>query len=128
MSNRTVAAIFAVVLAALALFAAHNWLGFGMAACALLVLGLVLGFGRLRLALVLVFVAYVVLLTGMARLAGSSRLILGLPAATALLVYGIWPMPLLAALLYGVVFRSSVLPDDKLRKFLAEHGRRRPAE
>jgi hypothetical protein len=128
MSDRTVAAIFAVALAALVLFPLHAWLGFGIAACALLVLGLVLGFARLHPALLLVFAAYVALLAGMVWLADSSRLILGLPAATALLVYGIWPMPLLAALLYGLLFRSSVLPDDKLEKFLAEHGRRRPAE
>jgi hypothetical protein len=128
MSDRTVAAIFAVALAALALFPLHAWLGFGIAACALLVLGLALGFTRLHPALLILFAAYVGLLAGMVWFAESSRLILGLPAATALLVYGIWPMPLLAALLYGLLFRSSVLPDDKLEKFLAEHGRRRPAE
>lgn len=128
MSDRTVAAMFAVALVALVLFPFHAWLGFGVAVCALLVLGLVLGFTRLHPALLLLFATYVALLAGMVWLADSSGLILGLPAATALLVYGIWPMPLLAALLYGLLFRSSVLPDNKLEKFLAKHGRRRPAE
>ena len=128
MRDRIVAAVLAAALAALLRFPVNDWLSFGIAVCALLVLGLALGFGRVRPSLLLLFGAYVALLAAMARLADSPRLILGLPAGTALLVYGIWPMPLVAGLLYGLWFRSSVLPEDRLQKFLAEHGRRRPAD
>jgi hypothetical protein len=96
-----------------------------------LVLGLALGHGAARrrpaigLSLALLFAGYVLLLSGMVFAdATALRLVGGLPAGTALLVYGIWPVPLLAGLLYALVFRSAVLPPDKLNKFLAEHGRR----
>ncbi len=125
MSDRLTGGILVCAAAALVLARLNLWFGFGLAACALLVLSLALGFGGLRPALVVVFVLYVVLLSGMAWLGHTSRLVLGLPAATALLVYGIWPMPLLAALYYALQFRSSILPDEKLERFLAEHGRRR---
>lgn len=124
MADRTVAAIFAAGLAALIAFFLNAWLAFGIAAAALLVLGLVLGFGGLRAALIVLFAGYVVLLGGMAWLADTPAIVLGFPAPTALLVYGIWPMPLMAGLLYALVFRTSVLPEEKLRKFLGEHGRR----
>ena len=122
--DRIVTAMALVALAALVRLPYHDWLSFGFATCGLLVLGLALGFGRLRPRLILLFAAYVLLLAGMARLADSPRLFLGLPVAASLLLYGIWPLPLLAALLYGLVFRSSVLPDDKLEQFLAAYGRR----
>jgi hypothetical protein len=126
MTSRLVAALFAAALLAVACALLNIWLGFGFASCALLILSLALGFGRLPAALLALYAAYVVLLAGMAWLGHSPRLVLGLPAATALLVYGVWPMPLLAGLLYGLWFHRAVLPDDKLEKFLAEHGRRRP--
>lgn len=134
--DRVIAVIFAAGVAALLLFLLNAWLLFGVVVCGVLVLGLALGYGagRRRLAislsLILLFVAYGVLLVGMVRALGSgdsSRLVLGFPAATALLVYGIWPLPLLAGLLYALMFRSSVLPEERLEKFLAEHGRQRPA-
>lgn len=128
MNGRIASAILIAAAAALVLALFNLWLGFGIAACALLVLSLALGFGRLRPVLLLLFASYVALLGGMAWLGHTPRLVLGLPAATALLVYGIWPMPLLAALYYALQFRSRVLPDDKLRHFLAEHGRRRPVD
>jgi len=124
----TVALLFVAALTALALAAFNLWLGFGVAACALLVGGLILGFGGRRGPFLVLLSGYVVLLVTMARLADSPALVLGLPVSTALLVYGIWPMPLAAALYYALVFRSSVLPDDRLEKFLAEHRRRRPGE
>jgi len=119
--------MFAAALAAIVLGALNLWLGFGIVACALLVGGLLLGFRGLRAPLLLILGLYTVLLVLMARLEGSSRLLLGFPVATALLVYGIWPMPLLAGLLYGLVFRSKVLPEDRLNEFLASHARRKPS-
>ena len=56
---------------------------------------------------------------------GPPRLWLGLPAPTALLVYGVWPLGILPSLLYAFRFRDSVLPEDRLERFLAEHSRRR---
>jgi hypothetical protein len=125
MADRTVAALFVLAMAALVLFASNVRLGFGFAACGLLVLSLALGFGRLRAGLIGLFAAYAILLSAMVWLEDSPRLVLGVPAATALLIYGIWPAPLAAGLLYGLVFRRDVLPDEKLDQFLAEHGRRR---
>lgn len=127
--DRIVSGLFGCALAALAFVWVDAWLLFGLAAFALLVLGLALGFGAVRLSLILVFAAYALLFGGMVWLGRPGeplRLLGGLPTPTSLLVYGIWPMPLLAALLYALVFRSSVLPEDKLQKFLAEHGRREP--
>jgi hypothetical protein len=124
MTGRLVAAIFAAALVALACALGNAWWGFGVATFALLVLGLALGFGRLPLSLWLLFAAYVLLLGGMNWLSASRELILGFPAPTALLVYGIWPLPLAAGLFYGLVFRASVLPEDKLEGFLREHGKR----
>jgi len=128
MQDRIVTAIFAVTVASLLLYFLNAWLAFGLAACALLTLGLGLGFGggrRITRALLALFAGYSVLLGGMVWLAETPALVLGFPAPTALLVYGIWPMPLLMGLLYALVFHSSVLPEEKLKKFLAEHGSRR---
>ena len=55
---------------------------------------------------------------------GPPRLLLGLPASTAVLVYGVWPLGVLPSLLYAYRFRDSVLPEDRLERFLAEHSRR----
>ena len=123
-SDRIVGAIFAVALAAVLASFFNAWLPFGIAVCGLLVLGLALGFGSLRRPVALLFAMYVLLLAGMVWLQDSPRLLGGLPAATALLVYGIWPMPLLAALIYALVFPTSVLPEDKLQAFLDKHARR----
>jgi hypothetical protein len=123
MAARLVAALFVAALAAITCALFNVWLGFGVATCALLVLGLALGFGRLLFGLWFLFAGYVLLLAGMVWLRDSRELILGFPAPTALLVYGIWPMPLLAGLLYGLVFRSAVLPEDKLERFLRSRDR-----
>lgn len=122
--DRIVAAIFALGLAGVALFFFHSWLLFGIVGCGILVLCLALGFGAVHRTLLFLFAGYVLLLGGMAWLGHTARLVLGFPASTALLVYGIWPLPLIAGLLYALVFRSSVLPEDKLEKFLADHSRR----
>ncbi len=133
-TDRLVAAMFAAGLLGLLLLLFNHWALFGLTVCAALLLGLALGYssGRLtapiKLTLLALFAADAALLTGMVLSPTSGplpRLVLGFPAPTALLVYGIWPLPLLAGLLYALVFRSNVLPEDKLERFLAEHGRRR---
>lgn len=54
---------------------------------------------------------------------GELRLWLGLPRPTALLVYAVWPLGALPSLLYAFRFRDTVLRQDKLERFLAEHSR-----
>ena len=56
--------------------------------------------------------------------AGPPRMWLGLPAPTALLVYALWPLGVMPALLFAARFRDTVLPEDRLRRFLDAHGRR----
>jgi hypothetical protein len=126
MPGRLVAAMFAAALVALICALRNVWWGFGAATFALLILGLALGLGRLAPSLLLLFAAYALLLAGMGWLRDSRGLILGFPLPTALLVYGIWPLPLAAGLLYGLVFRSSVLPEVKLERFLREYRVGRP--
>lgn len=128
-NDRIVTAIFVIALLILPLSFFNLWFAFALATSVLLVLGLALGFGShhrpIRRTLILLSAGYTLLLVAMVwadRAGGSPWLVLGFPAATALLVYGIWPMPLIAGLLYALVFRSSVLPEDKLQKFLAEHS------
>ena len=80
-------------------------------------------------AIIGIFLAYSALLLLLARLdnpSGEPRLILGFPAATAVLVFGIWPIGAVAGLLYGLVFHRSVLPEGKLRAFLRKFGRSEP--
>jgi hypothetical protein len=55
---------------------------------------------------------------------GAPRMWLGLPAPTALLVYALWPLGVMPALLFAARFRDTVLPEDRLRRFLDAHGRR----
>jgi hypothetical protein len=50
--------------------------------------------------------------------AGHLALLLGLPQATALLVYGVWPLGFLVGALYYARFSRSILPADRLEEFL----------
>ncbi len=130
-NDRVVLALGGAAVLALVLALLNAWLLFGVVVCGMLVLALAIGFaGRwpaaVQVALVVLFAVYVLLLAAMAGsdAPGSSlRLVLGLPRGTAALVYGVWVVPLAAALLYGLVFRSAVLPPEKLERFLAEHSR-----
>ena len=135
-TDRLVAAMFGAGLLGLLLLLFNQRALFGLTVCAVLLLGLALGYSSghltrpIRLTLLALFAADTALLTGMVLSPTSGplpRLVFGFPAPTALLVYGIWPLPLLAGLLYALVFRSNVLPEDKLERFLAEHSRRRGA-
>ncbi len=106
-----VLAILLISIAALVMVFTGLWLVFGMLVCALLVAGLALGFGAarrskpVRLTLLFLICAYIASLGAMAWLeesAEASRLVLalGFPAATSVLVYVIWPVPLLSGILF----------------------------
>jgi hypothetical protein len=132
-NDRWVLALFAAAAAALLLFTVNAWVLFGVVACAMLVLSLAVGFGAARpLPLVSallagLFAVYAVLVPLMAWVSRPDQplqLFLGLPAGTALLVYAVWPIPLAAGLVYALVFRRELLTPEKLRQFLAGHGRR----
>lgn len=103
------------------------------AASTLAVIVLVLAFGWkgrvqgvVRWSLVGIFLLFTGLIAAMAVLAdsaGDAQLWLGLPRPTALLVYAVWPLGALPSLLFAFRFRDTVLPPDKLARFLAEHSR-----
>lgn len=59
---------------------------------------------------------------------GSPDLVLGVPVATAFLIYGIWPLGISIGILYFRVFDRLVLPRRKLDAFLSEFGRRTSSE
>ena len=111
----------------------NHWLLFGIAACALMALGLAVGFGPqltrkpIPVLIVGLFVVYVVLLTVMAALddpQGPLNLVLGFPAATAVLVYGVWPAAAAIGIVYGLTFDRTVLPPDRLDEFMRRFGRK----
>ncbi len=55
---------------------------------------------------------------------GDPSLVLGVPVATAFLIYGIWPLGIFLGVLYFRVFDRYVLPRRKLDAFLSEFGQR----
>jgi hypothetical protein len=105
------------------------WLG--TASLAVIVLALAFGWkpglsGGVIWSLTGIFVLFSGLIAVMIFLddpAGPPRLWLGLPAPTALLVYGVWPLGVLPSLLYAFRFRDTVLAEDRLERFLAAHSR-----
>lgn len=120
-------------LLALLLALANLWLWFGILVWIILVLAAAIGYSpqcrrnSILAALSGVFLLYTGFLLGIARTYRPDApiaLFLGLPVPTAFLLYGIWPCGLLLGLLYAFEFRRSVLPQDKLRQFLAEFGRK----
>ena len=112
-----------------------GWLGdpflLGAASLAAILLTLAFGWkanlsGAVRWSLIGVFVLFTGVIAWMAALddpAGELVLWLGFPPATALLIYAVWPLGVLPSLLYALRFRDTVLPLDKLERFLAEHSR-----
>ena len=120
-----------VGLAAIVLAFLNHWLLFGILTWLMMALAMAIGFGPkyrrgpLLASIVGIFLAYSALLLLLARLDSTEelRLILGFPAATAILVFGIWPIGAVAGLLYGLVFERSVLPEEKLREFIRKFGR-----
>ena len=132
-NSKFVKAIMFVSAAAIFLAWSNHWLPFGIAAWALMALGLAAGFGAqarrrpIKVLIVGLFAAYAALLAGIAWLddpQGPLNLILGFPAATALLVYGVWPIAVVIGITYALTFDRAVLPPDRLDKFLRRFGRK----
>ena len=130
-NDRVILLLFTLVFIALLLALFNFWAPFGLAVFGILVLALALGFGPHRRAgtirrfLLFLSLAYVLIFGGLVWVDSTTEglhLVLGLPAATAFLVYGIWIVPAVTSFIYGIVFPSSVLPEDKLQEFLADHG------
>jgi hypothetical protein len=118
---------------ALLLALANQWFWFGIVVWVMLLLGVAIGYGphcrrkTILAGLTGMFLLYSAFLLGIARTYQPKEevsLFLGLPAPTALLIYGIWPCGVLLGVLYAVEFHRAVLPEDKLQKFLAEFGRK----
>ena len=110
------------------------WIWFGLTTSLLIALSLALGMGRtcnqppVLVTLVLILLAYCGLLCGMAWLHEPETdltLVLGFPPGTALLIYGIWPLGMLPAVLYPIAFNRWILPADRLDRFVAEFGRQK---
>jgi hydrogenase/urease accessory protein HupE len=103
----------------------------GAASLAVIVLALAFGWRRSLSGVILwslagIFALFTGLIAAMVLVddtSGPPTLWLGLPAATALLVYGVWPLGVLPSLLYACRFRDAVLPEDRLERFLAAHSR-----
>jgi hypothetical protein len=112
---------------------ANQWLWFGILAWFILLLGVAIGYGpqfrrnTILATLSAVFVLYTACLLGISWTNhAEAGLVLfgGLPVPTAFFIYGIWPLGAVLGLLYGLEFRRSILPPDKLDQFLAEFGRK----
>lgn len=132
-SDTLMKALMTTATIAIVLALTNYWLLFGFAVCALMMLALAVGFGaqlRVRpipLLILGLFIAYVILLGAMALLdnpRGPINLILGFPAATAVLVYGIWPIAVAVGITYAITFKHTVLPPDRLNKFLHRFGKK----
>jgi len=134
--NQAVVGVLGLVgLAAIALAFLNQWLLFGILTWLMMALAMAIGFGpeyrrapilAAIIGIFLVYSALLLLLAGLDNPGGEPRLILGFPAATAVLVFGIWPIGVMAGLLYGLVFHRSILPEEKLRAFIRKFGRSEP--
>ncbi len=134
--SKAVVGVFGLVgLAAIALAFLNQWLLFGILTWLMMALAMAIGFGPeyrrapILAAIIGIFLAYSALLLLLAQLdnpSGELRLIMGFPVATAVLVFGIWPIGVMAGLLYGLVFHRSVLPEKKLQAFIRKFGRPEP--
>jgi len=109
------------------------WFWFGTVNWLLIALTLSVGYGRERRrkpilhTVIAVFLGYFALFSALVWMhdpQSDLRLWLGFPTGTAFFIYGIWPFGIVASILHAVVFDRFVLPKDKLRKLLAEFGRR----
>jgi hypothetical protein len=115
----------------LVLFSLLNWWPwFGAAMFVLMLLLLRAGYGRGTKALLGSLCALLACYLGLLcwivvadQPAGDLVLLLGLPQATALLVYGLWPLGFLAGALYYARFSHSILPADRLEEFLRRFSR-----
>ncbi len=122
--SKAVAGVFGLVgLAAIALAFLNQWLLFGILTWLMMALAMAIGFGPeyrrapILAAIIGIFLVYSALFLLLAQLdnpGGEPRLILGFPAATAVLVFGIWPIGVMAGLLYGLVFQRAGVSTVRL--------------
>ncbi len=134
--SQAVAGVFGLVgVAAIALAFLNHWLLFGILVWLMMALAMAIGFGPeyrrrpILAAIVGIFLAYsalLLLLVSLDRPGAEPHLIWGFPAPTAVLVFGIWPIGMVAGLLYGLVFDQFVLPEEKLQAFLRKYGSSEP--
>lgn len=131
-SDRTAFSIGLLSLVALFFSCIEYWLLFGFVLIALNVLALSVGLGRqsrrkpvlyVLVSLFFIYSALLAAITWSYQSGGEPTLLLGFPVSTAFLVYGIWPAGFTPAILYLVIFETSVLRREKLQKFIAEFGR-----
>ena len=115
----------------LALGLLGSWAWFGFLTWPLIYLCAAIGFGdeagrkAIWPALVIMPVAGALLLGAILlteQSEGEPGLILGVPLATAFLIYGIWPLGIFLGVLYFKAFDRYVLPRRKLDAFLSEYG------
>ncbi len=127
--DRAAGAIGCLALVGAALAAAQSTAAFGVVTWAILALLVTVGFAGLRsprrvvvwaAGLFLLFASLVLVIFALDAPGEPLELWLGLPRATAVLVYGIWPLGALPGLLYAIEFSREVLPEEKLRAFLAD--------
>lgn len=132
-TDRLFAAIAAVCALALASALTENWMALGVLIWLLLSLELWLGFGRLadsalvRGAAAALFLIYTGVFAAMIVLhdpAGDPNLILGFPAGSALLVYGVLPLAILPTLFVTFLFDRLVLPPERVARLVERYGRR----
>jgi hypothetical protein len=122
------ASILSLVLVLFSLLGWWPW--FGAAMFVLMMILLRAGHGRgakaLLVSLGALLACYLGLLGAIVRAdqpAGNLVLLLGLPEATALLVYGLWPLGFLVGALYYARFSHSILPAGRLEEFLRRFSR-----
>ena len=117
-------ALLSVLLLILALL--NLWLVFAITTSLLMVTLLALAYSphrqAPRAALASLFFTYLILFVAIAatdRSSGPLSLVLSLPKSTSFLIYGIWPLGFLFGVLYFLRFRKTVLPQERLDKFLS---------
>ncbi len=129
-SNR--APLVLAVLSLLALLAglAEQWFAFGVLALLILIGTASVGFGDSKPRVGLTLAGYLLLMVGLLGaiaylhpLSDDSDLWLGLPPATAVLAYAFWPLQAIVGILYIREFSRTILPEDRLARFLATYSK-----
>ncbi len=126
--NRLAVTLGALAVVALGLALAGFNAAFGVASWAILTLLVTAGFGGFgapkrvlvwALGLFVLFSSLLLWIFALDAPQADLQLWWGLPRATAVLIYGIWPLGVLPGVLYAIEFSREVLPDEKLRAFRA---------
>lgn len=132
-SPRLPLAIAAISALALAAGLAGNALGLGLLAVALLVALCLLGLGSpgrpsawtvaALLAFGGAFCALLLMANRLHRPSEPLETLGGIPPGTAMLLFGIAPLGLVLGMVYGLTFGREVLPEPRLKRFLARHSK-----